>query len=309
VAWPAAGESESIFSMKRKNNQHLVFILSAAVLLVGFNSCQQAGGNQTGSEFIPDMAHSTAYEANVLTLYPLNSWDEESTFSRRQLSQPRLPVNGTVPRGYAGAAVNDGVFATAEEAVLSTLENIEYQDGIHYTPNGHVPYYYPDTEEGRTLAMQQILYNPFPISKKGIAEGQKLYTIYCGSCHGDKGDGTGYLVEGPQAKYGAQPANLIDEQFINSSNGRFYHAIMFGKNAMGPHASKLSFEERWQVIHYIRSLQAKAKKVKYNDEVNELNPEYGVPEAQLPKPEATEAPAETSPQEPAENTPEESTGH
>ncbi|TAK45531.1 MAG: cytochrome c [Saprospiraceae bacterium] len=301
--------------MKRKNIQHLVFILIAAVLLVGFNSCQQAGGNKTGSEFIPDMTHSTAYEANVLTLYSLNSWDKESTFSRRQLSNPHLPVKGTVPRGYASEATNDGVFASPMEAVLSTLgKTNQQQDGIHYTPNGHVPYYYPDTDTGRILAAKKILYNPYPISKKGLATGQALFTIYCSICHGDKGDGAGYLVAGPFAKFPAQPANFTTDDFINSSNGRFYHAIMYGRNAMGSHADKLSFQERWQVIHYIRSLQAVAKKVKYNEEVNELNPEYGVPELQLPKPAATTAPAEAATKEPAKGTQEgakqkETTGH
>jgi len=40
---------------------------------------------------------------------------------------------------------------------------------------------------------------------------------------------------------------------------------------MGAYADKLSFEERWQVIHYIRSLQAVVKKAKYNETANTLN--------------------------------------
>ena len=50
---------------------------------------------------------------------------------------------------------------------------------------------------------------------------------------------------------------------------------------MGAYADKLSYEERWNVIHYIRSLQAKSLKVKYNHEVNEMNPDFGVPEAMV----------------------------
>ncbi len=225
---------------------------------------------------MPEMIHSTAYDANVLQEYSLNSWDEASVLSRRQLSQPRNPVNGTIPRGFASMEATDGVYASAEEAVKSTLIQIRDRGPLPYTPNAAVPYYYPDTEEGRTLATEKIKYNPFPISKAGIAKGQELYNIYCGICHGDKGDGKGYLVR-DGGKYPAQPAILTDSAFVNSSNGRFYHAIMYGKNAMGPHSDKLSFEERWQVIHYIRLLQAQAKKVNYNDEVNELNPAYGVP--------------------------------
>ncbi len=46
---------------------------------------------------------------------------------------------------------------------------------------------------------------------------------------------------------------------------------------MGGYGDKLNFEERWQVIHYIRSLQAASKNVKYDETANELNPEYGKP--------------------------------
>ena len=59
--------------------------------------------------------------------------------------------------------------------------------------------------------------------------------------------------------------------FIAASNGRFYHSIMQGRNLMGSYKDKLNYEERWQVIHYIRSLQAKATKTEYNQLVNTLN--------------------------------------
>ena len=104
--------------------------------------------------------------------------------------------------------------------------------------------------------------------------------MYCGICHGEKGDGLGYLVrEENPAKgivagiYPAAPANLLQDTFINSSVGRMYHGIMYGKNVMGSYADKLSYVERWEVIHYIRSLQAKARKATYTSEVNTLNNE------------------------------------
>ena len=43
---------------------------------------------------------------------------------------------------------------------------------------------------------------------------------------------------------------------------------MYGKNVMGAHADKLSYEERWQVIHYIRSLQAAEQGLVYSEEEN-----------------------------------------
>ncbi len=257
--------------------QHFLIGTTVLCTVVGSYSCQQSGGEQTGSEFIPDMAHSIAYEANVYTDYSLNSFEEVSVASRWELAQPRLPVAGTIARGYSGIGISDEVFTSAEEAVAYTINKMKDHGGISYAPNGSVPYYFPDTEDGRNLAIQQIKFNPFPITKDGIARGQELYTIYCGSCHGDKGDGDGYLVRDPGGKYPAQPANFMLDGFINSSNGRYYHAIMFGINMMGSHADKLSYEERWQVIHYIRMMQAKEKKADYSSEANSLNPEFGVP--------------------------------
>ena len=46
---------------------------------------------------------------------------------------------------------------------------------------------------------------------------------------------------------------------------------MHGKNLMGAYKDKMSTEERWEVIHYIRSLQAKDKKLAYNQLENTLN--------------------------------------
>ena len=34
--------------------------------------------------------------------------------------------------------------------------------------------------------------------------------------------------------------------------GHIYHAITYGLNAMGPHASLLNEEERWKVVLYIQ---------------------------------------------------------
>ncbi len=220
--------------------------------LVVLTSCQQPGGNNTGSEYMPDMAHSIAYEANVYNKYYNNTWDAESVKSLKELSIPRLPVSGTVPRGYAGSAKSDN------------------PNAISVPANGHVPYYYANNEAERARAVAEIIDNPFPITNAGMASAKDLYNIYCGICHGEKGDGAGYLAR-DGSPYQVQPANFLQDTFYNSTNGRFYHAIMHGKNVMGGYADKLSYEERWQVIHYIHQLMAKEKKLVYNEEVNTLN--------------------------------------
>ena len=42
----------------------LKYITAVVITICFFTACQQPGVNSTGSEYMPDMAHSVAYEAN-----------------------------------------------------------------------------------------------------------------------------------------------------------------------------------------------------------------------------------------------------
>lgn len=265
-----------------KNIKNILFAIAIITVMLTTNACQQVDGNTTGSEFMPGMAHSIANEANVLNDYDLNTWDKEhgSVISLREASMPRKPVAGTIPRGAAATATTDSNFGSPAAAVQHTMRIMDNTDySIPVAPNGSAPYYFEDSDSGRIQATNELLYNPYPITAAGLATGKELYTTFCAICHGDKGDGNGWLVDeaNPNAVYPAAPAILNNEEFTAASNGRFYHAIIYGKNVMGGYGDKMSYEERWQVIHYIRSLQAKTAKLKYNADENTLNPQFGVP--------------------------------
>lgn len=239
--------------------RNLFFAIAIVSIIIVFNACSSSGGNDPGSEYMPDMYHSIAYEANLEDYYYYNTWGSKEDYYK--LAQPRKPVAGTIPRGYAGGGKVKFMNGSASNSAIA----------IPVT--APVPYYYKDTEEERTRATNEIINNPFPITAKGLEMAKPLYEINCGICHGNKGDGNGWLVDEKNlsAAYPAQPANFLSDEFVAASNGRYYHAIMHGKNVMGGYADKLSYEERWQVIHYIRSLQAKDKKLEYNDKINTLN--------------------------------------
>ncbi|MBK9734389.1 MAG: cytochrome c [Saprospiraceae bacterium] len=250
------------------NIKYQISAFFIGLMVMFMYSCQSAKGNQTGSEYMPDMAHSVAYEANSYGFYSFNRWGTKNDL--HAMVQPRNPINGTIARGYAGT-LHEG-------------------RGITYKQNGSVPYYYSDTEEERTRATSEIIKNPYPITKAGLESGKVLYNINCGICHGEKGDGNGYLVREDGGKYPAQPANFMLDTFINSSNGRYYHSVMYGRNVMGGYSDKLSYEERWNVIHYIRSLQADSKKLVYNETSNTLN-KVDVPYAVLDAQKKAEIPS------------------
>ena len=219
-----------------------IMVLAVAVILM-MQSCQQPSGDTTGSEFMPDMGHSIAYEANYYNYYYNNTWGSQEDYY--EYAKPKLPVKGTVARQ-----------ASSSISIPKAT--------------GNQPYYYGDSDDERNRAMAEIIDNPFPITDEGLVRGKELYNTFCAICHGEKGDGNGYLVR-DGGVYPVQPAILTNDEFITASNGRYYHSIMYGKNLMGAYSDKISYEERWQVIHYIRSLQAKEKKLVYNQFENTLN--------------------------------------
>lgn len=227
-------------------------------LTLFFWQCSPAGGNHTGTEYMPDMAHSIAYEPNVNSYYYYHSWGSKEDIAK--MSMPRNPVTGSIALG--------SIPATANHAIDSMFNGSMSPNAIRLTMNGSVPYYYGNTEEERTRAGKEIVKNPIKLTDGSIANGKSLYTIYCAICHGDTGDGNGYLLRDDGGKYPAQPANFLKDEFIASSEGRMYHSIMHGKNVMGSYADKLSYQERWDVIHYIRSLQANSKNLKYGEKEN-----------------------------------------
>ncbi|MBK8403611.1 MAG: cytochrome c [Saprospiraceae bacterium] len=112
-----------------------------------------------------------------------------------------------------------------------------------------------------------------------MEKGKANYDIYCSICHGAKGDGAGYLVRDDGGVYPAQPANFLKDEFIASNEGRYYHSIMYGLNVMGGYSDKLSYEERWEVIHYIRSLQAASKNLKYSESENTFTGSQAIADA------------------------------
>jgi hypothetical protein len=260
--------NQSIENLIVMNKSFIYSTLIAVSLLVSFEACSPAKGDSPGHEYMPDMGHSVAYEANRIDEYSLHTWNDQSVKTVNELwGTPRIPVKGSIARGSVGLTAHGN-----SEEYVNSLHG-EGNRGVSTPVNGNVPYYYADSEEERIRATKEIVMNPFPITKKGLAKGKELWIIYCGICHGDKCEGNGYLVrEDESAKYPAQPANLVLDTFVNGNNGRLYHAIMYGKNVMGSYADKLSYEERWQVIHYIRSCQAAGKQLDYNENRNTFRP-------------------------------------
>ena len=84
-----------------------------------------------------------------------------------------------------------------------------------------------------------------------LKHGQDRFTIYCSPCHGRLGDGQGITK-----KYGmgATPT-YHDDRIRNMPEGEIFNTITHGKGNMLSYADKLTVEDRWAVIAYVRALQ------------------------------------------------------
>lgn len=114
-------------------------------------------------------------------------------------------------------------------------------------------YPFPNTNEGYEEAGRKLK-NPLSPTPENLAEGKRLYELYCIHCHGEKGDGQGTIV---QAGKFPPPPSYYSPQLKDLPEGKMFHALTYGKNLMGSHASQLEPEERWKVILYVQELRAK----------------------------------------------------
>jgi outer membrane protein OmpA-like peptidoglycan-associated protein len=95
--------------------------------------------------------------------------------------------------------------------------------------------------------------NPVTRTEKNVLAGQKMYNIYCQHCHGMTGNNDGGVIKSGQ--YPPPPWSGYSDQIVKDlSDGKMFHTITHGKGNMGSHASVLTPEQRWQVIHYVRKL-------------------------------------------------------
>lgn len=116
---------------------------------------------------------------------------------------------------------------------------------------GWMPYEFDNSLEGKDGARLQLSPLDSLQKDKNLAAGMQLYTVYCAICHGDKGDGKGYLVE--REKILGIPSYA--DAARNISVGSTYHTIYYGLNSMGSYAGQLNTSERWLVSEYVMKLK------------------------------------------------------
>lgn len=118
-------------------------------------------------------------------------------------------------------------------------------------PMGYQPYLYQKNDEDRTKAGLTLV-NPLEPTEDNLARGKQVFTTFCANCHGDKGDGQGYLFT--SKKYPYQPGNLLSAKVRKNPEGEIFHVITVGFGVMAPHGYMIRPEDRWKAVMYIKDV-------------------------------------------------------
>ena len=114
---------------------------------------------------------------------------------------------------------------------------------------GFVPYEIPNTTEGYE-ASKLVTVSKLDSTSVDNEKTKELYNIYCAICHGEKGNGKGYLVE--REKILGVPSYA--DRMVTV--GSVYHVLTYGLNSMGAYSNQLDQKERWMVSQYVMKLKS-----------------------------------------------------
>jgi len=218
-------------------NRYLAFLAVAVVAVIGFFGLQGKKSKDTPVYVFDDMDYQSKYKPQ----------GENSFFADGRDARPA--VAGTVARGTGLEPLQ--VFSAGYRRAESL--NPSFASGKDAQGNFLADF---PTKSLTVLAGGELA--PYAVDAKVLALGQAKYQVYCAVCHGQAADGNGIMkvraaVEGDVAIVSI--ANLQQPMFRAYPQGQVFDVITNGKNTMLGYGDKLTPEERWAVVAYLRALQ------------------------------------------------------
>jgi mono/diheme cytochrome c family protein len=98
--------------------------------------------------------------------------------------------------------------------------------------------------------------NPIPPSAQALDAARVVYSDHCERCHGKTGKGDG----ADATKFSTSPRDLTDGSRMSAqSDGELFYKISEGRRPMPEFKTKLTEEQRWQLVLLMRSLASTDK--------------------------------------------------
>jgi mono/diheme cytochrome c family protein len=110
-----------------------------------------------------------------------------------------------------------------------------------------VPERATDAASGRLAPLQ----NPLPVTMELLQRGRERFDIFCAPCHGYDGNGDGMVVRRGFPK----PPSYHTSGLRQAPDSHLFEVITHGYGAMYPYAERVTPDDRWAIVAYIRALQ------------------------------------------------------
>lgn len=92
---------------------------------------------------------------------------------------------------------------------------------------------------------------PAEITADLLERGRERYDIFCSPCHGFDGFGEGMIVQ----RGFTPPPSFHSDRLRQSPAGHYFEVITNGFGQMFSYAYRISPDDRWAIVAYIRALQ------------------------------------------------------
>lgn len=186
------------------------------------------------------MKHSPAWQA----------FEANAHFANQRTQQP--PVAGTIPRGRLPLHYT----ASRDDAVRAGDELLNpFQTAIEATTSSEIAETSPPPAAGATAKIQET---PAAVAKRELAasaaRGADIFRVHCAACHGASGKGDGLVAQ----RGFPPPPPLPTGKSLQMKDGQLFHILTWGQGSMGPMASQVTREQRWDAVNFVRTLQAPA---------------------------------------------------
>lgn len=93
---------------------------------------------------------------------------------------------------------------------------------------------------------------PVEVTRELLERGQQAFNISCSVCHGRLGNGDGMIVQ----RGFTTPPSFHVRRLKDAPDAHFYNVITNGYGAMFSYNDRVSPEDRWAIVAYVRALQA-----------------------------------------------------
>lgn len=93
--------------------------------------------------------------------------------------------------------------------------------------------------------------NPVATSDASVKAGLALYTKNCASCHGKTGLGDGVKARALKT----HPGDFSKAPFTDQTDGEMFYRTKTGRDEMPKYEGKLSDDDIWNLVNYMRSLK------------------------------------------------------